>query len=96
VGPRLGPGRQRADGTAAFGRTLASAIERAGHRTVGVDEPRAAVGRADWAEAVLDAVGPTRHEPVFRALTEVLHPDAPTGDGRLQQQLNDARDRRLR
>ena len=64
---------------AEFGRTLASAIEQAGHRTVGLDESRAAVDRAGWAEALLDAVGPTRHEPVFRALTKVLHPDAPTG-----------------
>jgi hypothetical protein len=78
---------------AEFGRTLASAIERAGHTTVGLDESRAAVDRAGWAEALLDAVGPTRHEPVFRALTKVVHPDAPTGDGQLPQQLNDAPDR---
>jgi hypothetical protein len=78
---------------AEFGRTPEWVIAHAGHRTVGLDEPRAAVDRAGWAEALLDAVGPTRHEPVFRALTKVLHPDTPIGVGRLQQELNDARER---
>ncbi|HSS25687.1 MAG TPA: hypothetical protein VLL82_15105 [Mycobacterium sp.] len=49
-----------------FAQPLASAIRRAGHTTVGIEEPRAAVGEAGWAEALLDAVGPARHEPVFK------------------------------
>jgi hypothetical protein len=76
-----------------FGRTLASAIGAAGHQAVGLKEPRAGVDGAGWGDVLLDAVGPTRHQPVFRALTKILHPDAATGDGRLQQQLSDARER---
>lgn len=47
----------------------------------------------EWAEELLLAVGPERREAVFRALTRVLHPDTPTGDVRLMQALNGARDR---
>lgn len=39
---------------------------------------------------LLAAVGPARVTAVHRALTKVLHPDTPTGDTALQQQLNDA------
>ncbi len=44
-----------------------------------------------WAETLLDAVGPDRVEPVFRALTRVLHPDA-GGDHQLMAALSAARD----
>jgi hypothetical protein len=77
---------------AEFGPLPASAIKRAGHPTVGIEEPQPrGVGAADPFAALFELVGPERHEPVFKALTKILHPDA-GGDGRLQQQLNDARD----
>lgn len=44
-----------------------------------------------WAEELLSAVGPTRSDAAFKALTRVLHPDVATGDTRLMQQLNSAR-----
>lgn len=44
-----------------------------------------------WAETLLDAVGSDRVEPVFRALTRVLHPDA-GGDHQLMAALTAARD----
>jgi hypothetical protein len=48
---------------------------------------------AQWAHALLRRVGPLRREPVFRALTRILHPDNPaTGDAVLQRELNTARD----
>ncbi|MDN5929508.1 MAG: hypothetical protein L0I24_00320 [Pseudonocardia sp.] len=56
--------------------------------------PAPAPPAVEWAEALLDAVGPDRVEAVHRALTRVLHPDAATGDTQLQQALNVARDRR--
>ena len=44
-----------------------------------------------WAHALFRQVGLDRREPVFRALTRVLHPDnQSTGDNTLQRQLNDA------
>jgi hypothetical protein len=43
-----------------------------------------------WAKLLFQAVGPDRAEAVYRALAKVLHPDTPTGDTRLQQQLNAA------
>ena len=46
----------------------------------------------DWAEGLLDAVGPQRIDKVYRALSRVLHPDA-GGDMQLMQQLNIARDK---
>ena len=41
---------------------------------------------------LFDKVGPARSQPVYRALTKILHGDdnRDTGDSRLQQQLNDA------
>ena len=44
-----------------------------------------------WADALFQAVGPDLAEPVFRALTRVLHPDLETGDTRLMQELNAGR-----
>jgi hypothetical protein len=43
-----------------------------------------------WAQDLLEAAGCGLYEPVFRALTKVLHPDA-GGDVVLQQDLNAAR-----
>ncbi|QJY51230.1 hypothetical protein [Pseudonocardia broussonetiae] len=53
--------------------------------------PSAAGPRVDWAEALFAAVGPDRADAAFKALTRVLHPDLPTGDTRLMQDLNRAR-----
>lgn len=66
----------RADGSA-----WTSGRAGAGHR---------ATPGADWAESLLDAVGPAQAEAVFKALTRVLHPDA-GGDHVLMSQLNEAR-----
>lgn len=52
---------------------------------------RAPAGADAWAVAVLRAVGPTRSEAVFKALSRVLHPDVATGDTQLMQHLNNAR-----
>lgn len=71
---------------------LASAIRRGGHQTVGLD-PQPGADPSGWAEALFRRVGPARHEPVFPALTQVLHPDTPaTGDTALQRELNAARE----
>lgn len=48
--------------------------------------------KPDWAKLLFTRVGDHRVDPVFRALTRVLHPDnAETGDKELQQELNKAR-----
>jgi hypothetical protein len=48
----------------------------------------------DWCGPLFSAVGPDRREAVFKALVRVLHPDnAKTGDTKLMQDLNAARDR---
>jgi hypothetical protein len=47
----------------------------------------------DWAHSLFRAVGPDRAEAVYKALSRVLHPDTPTGDHQLMQQLNEARRR---
>ncbi|WP_078290444.1 hypothetical protein [Mycobacterium sp. D16R24] len=57
--------------------------------TIHYDPPPSA---ATWAVAVLDAVGSERQEAVFRVLSRVLHPDAPTGDTALMRELIDGRD----
>jgi hypothetical protein len=44
-----------------------------------------------WAEHLFAAVGPTRHDAAYRALSKVLHPDVDNGDKVLMQQLNAAR-----
>lgn len=46
-----------------------------------------------WADHLFRAVGATRVEPVHRALTRGLHPEAATGDHELMAALNRARDR---
>ncbi len=79
---------------------LAAAMRGFGHTVVGIEPeppPHAnhySGGDADqWARTLFRTVGPTRREPVFRALTRVLHPDnTATGDTRLQRELNSARD----
>lgn len=48
-----------------------------------------------WAEEMFAAVPEHLHEPIFRALMRVLHPDV-GGDGRAAQQLNDARPTEMR
>lgn len=57
------------------------------------DEVTPTAEETAWADALFAAVGPERIEAVFRALTRVLHPDAPTGNHDLMQQLNRARDK---
>jgi hypothetical protein len=75
-----------------YARELASAIRAAGHRVVGFDaSSKTASDPTQWAKDLFVRVGPNRVDPVHRALTKVLHPDTDTGDGRLQQELNDAR-----
>ena len=85
---------------------LASELDAHGHTVTGIDPAhwrRRAGGQDkgsrhngagdDWAKALFARVGPDRAEPVFKALTRILHPDnADTGDTELQRQLNDARD----
>lgn len=78
---------------------FAAVAQALGHTVVGIEPeppPRATRGTDSgssdqWARILLRAVGPSRHEPVFRALTRVLHPDNAVGDTRLMQQLNEAR-----
>jgi len=48
---------------------------------------------AGWADALFTAVGPNRVEPVFRAMSRIIHQDAGGGDTRLMQELNAARER---
>ncbi len=81
-----------------YANLLASAVRSLGHRAIGLDPqqppPRnnTHTDPAQWAMDLLHRVGPTRREPVFRALTKVLHPDnQQTGDTRLKRELNDAR-----
>lgn len=83
---------------------LITILETGGHRIVGdwtrarqesAPPPRRPRDTAQgWADALFVAVGTSRTEPVYRALTKVLHPDVATGDTDLCQQLNAARDRR--
>lgn len=82
---------------------LADALRAAGCTVyvVGAPDPRNGQGQhgerstpgADWADRLLDAVGPQRAERAYKALVKVLHPDA-GGDNRLMQELNDAWGRR--
>jgi hypothetical protein len=61
----------------------------AGHKP---PRPRSAPPET-WADALFEAVGQHRIEPVHRALVKILHPDV-GGDTSLLQDLNVARDRR--
>lgn len=63
-----------------------------GHTVVGLPEQPRTADSTSWAEELLTACPPDIREQVYRALSKVLHPDA-GGDVRLQQALNDARDR---
>jgi len=56
--------------------------------------PRGGTDTCPWARVLLDAVGETRREPVFRALSKVLHPDTATGDAALMRELLEARETR--
>lgn len=74
---------------------LAQALRATGHQVVGLEPPPPPTNGGDpldWARVLFTRVGPTRREPVFRALTKILHPDAATGDTTLQRELNLARD----
>lgn len=75
---------------------LASALRATGHQVIGLEPPQAGThvpDTAGWARILFRRVGPTRHEPVFRVLTKVLHPDNPvTGDTAIQNELNAARE----
>jgi hypothetical protein len=70
---------------------LARSMRELGYLVTGLVEPRPAP-RTDWAQLLFQRVGHQRAEPVFRALTKVLHPDTDTGDTALQRELNNARD----
>lgn len=79
---------------------LAALLRADGHRVVitggrkqsSTPPPPRTAPRENWADALLEAVGQERVEPVHRALTKVLHPDV-GGDTKLMQALNAARDR---
>lgn len=81
---------------------LVALLQSSGHRVVGgwtrpagPPPPRAPRDDAkNWADTLFTAVGNARIELVHRALTKVLHPDVATGDTKLAQELNAARDRR--
>jgi hypothetical protein len=79
---------------------LASALRATGHKVLGLDAPRtdpppradgSAPDTAQWARILFRRVGPNHRDPVFRALTKVLHPDV-GGDHSLMQELNQARE----
>jgi hypothetical protein len=74
---------------------LAAELRRHGHTVTGVDEPpprQVHHNDANWAHALFRRCGSARTEPVFKALTRVLHPDvAITGDTTLMRELIDAR-----
>ena len=72
---------------------LAATLKNHGHVVVGLEPPPQQRQRGDdanWARQMFHAVGSSRHGPVYRALSRVLHPDTPTGDTQLQRELNEA------
>jgi hypothetical protein len=77
---------------------LAADFAEIGYLVVGLERSRTGNGACNGACAhsgdifaqLLRHVGNDRSERVFKALTRILHPDTAGGDGRLQQQLNDA------
>lgn len=76
-------------------RELAALLTQYGHRVIEPSRttpPPRSAPHDSWADALMDAVGRQRIEPVHRALTRVLHPDV-GGDTELMQALNAARDR---
>jgi hypothetical protein len=84
-----------------FASTFVRAARLAGHTVIDdftssrrgsgsrADRPRQRT--TDWATALFEAVGPERREPVYKALSRVLHPDV-GGDTQLMQDLNRAPD----
>lgn len=74
-----------------YAQPLAGHLRELGYLVVGLDAPRQATADGDWARVLFRRVGRMRSEPVFRALTRVLHPDA-GGDTALMTELNRARD----
>ena len=78
---------------AIYARELAASMRELGYAVTGLNEPKAEPPpAADWARVLFRRVGKQRTEPVFRALTRILHPDNPSGDTALQRELNTARD----
>lgn len=55
-------------------------------------EPPPSWAQPTWAEMLMAAVGPTRRDQVFRALSRILHPDVETGDTALMAELLRARE----
>lgn len=81
---------------ASYADPLARSMRELGHVVTGLEPPPpppwGSTSSANWALTLFRRVGPTRVEPVHRALTKVLHPDnAATGDTVMQRELNDAR-----
>lgn len=77
-----------------FANELADTLRRLGHHVIGLDPGSPSCSpqsdASEWAYQLFRRVGPTRQRAAFRALSRVLHPDTPTGDKQLQQELNDA------
>lgn len=72
---------------AMFVADLARAFASIGYQVLGLDEPQAG---STWAAAMFSQLPERLHDPAFKALTKVLHPDM-GGDLRAMQALNDAR-----
>jgi hypothetical protein len=75
------------------------------HTVVGLDEeeektrkapppPPPALPTRNWADELLGRCSPTLQTAVYRQLSKALHADV-GGDGQLQQELNDARNKLL-
>ena len=89
-----------------YARTLANSMRQLGCTVVGLDQhereradpPPHSHGRTprhNTFDLLFERVGHHRAEPVFRALTRVLHPDV-GGDTELMKELNNARDRLMK
>jgi hypothetical protein len=80
---------------AGYAKSLAANLREIGYVVVGLQPDvrahRETVDGADWARLLFRRVGHMRSEPVFRALSKVLHPDVVGGDTALMRELNDAR-----
>lgn len=81
---------------AGYAEPLALAMRERGYIVTGLEPPRRVHDQAvdpSWAQILFQRVGHDRVDPVFRALTKVLHPDNPdTGDADMQRELIAARD----
>ena len=71
-----------------YGKPLADVLTNLGCTVVGIDTDQP--DQSDWARVLFRRVGEHRAGPVFRSLSRILHPDTPTGDKQLQQELNAA------